>query len=77
MWAHYVQDLNLPEAGDMEEALNAASAVGDDRIQMQTQGTIVPDSFTHGTSQQRARRFTKGWETGDMNQGDTFSPDRL
>jgi predicted metalloprotease len=77
VWAHYVQDLNLLEAGDIEEALNAASAVGDDRIQTQTQGTIVPDSFTHGTSEQRVRWFTKGLETGDMNQGDTFSPDRL
>ncbi len=77
VWAHTLQELNVLEAGDIEEALNAASAVGDDRIQKQTQGYIVPDSFTHGTSEQRVRWFTKGWETGDMNQGDTFSPDRL
>jgi predicted metalloprotease len=77
VWAYYLKELNVLEAGDIEEALNAASAVGDDRIQKQTQGTIVPDSFTHGTSEQRVRWFTKGWETGDMNQGDTFSSERL
>lgn len=77
VWTHYVQDLNLLEAGDIEEALNAASAVGDDRIQRQTQGYVVPDSFTHGTSEQRVRWFTKGLESGDMNQGDTFNADRL
>jgi predicted metalloprotease len=77
VWSHYLQELNVLEAGDIEEALNAASAVGDDRIQKQTQGYIVPDSFTHGTSEQRYRWFKKGFDTGDMNQGDTFNADRL
>jgi len=77
VWTHYVQELNLLEAGDIEEALNAASAVGDDRIQRQTQGYVAPDSFTHGASEQRVRWFTKGLESGDVNQGDTISADRL
>jgi hypothetical protein len=53
--------------------MNAASAVGDDRIQMQSQGYVVPDAFTHGTSEQRRSWFMKGYQTGDLNQGDTFS----
>lgn len=57
----------------MEEALNAATAIGDDNIQKQSQGYVVPDSFTHGTSAQRARWFRRGYETGDINQGDTFA----
>ena len=55
-----------------EEALQAAAAIGDDNIQRQSQGYVVPDSFTHGTSQQRVRWFRRGFETGDLNQGDTF-----
>lgn len=73
VWAHYAQKKGVVEPGDIEEALGAASAVGDDRLQRETQGHVVPDSFTHGTSEQRARWFRKGLETGDNRQGDTFS----
>lgn len=73
VWAHYVSDLNLLEKGDIEEALNAASAIGDDRIQKKTQGYIVPDSFTHGTSAQRVKWFTLGYKEGDLDLWDTFS----
>jgi uncharacterized protein len=74
MWAHHAQEmLNILETGDIEEALNAAAAVGDDAIQMKYQGRVVPDSFTHGTSEQRREWFRKGWETGDYAQGDTFN----
>ena len=58
--------------GDLEEALGAASAIGDDRIMRQTRGTVVPDAFTHGTSAQRVRWFTRGFESGDPNQCETF-----
>lgn len=77
VWAHYTQQQDLLEAGDLEEALNAASAVGDDRIQKQQQGTVSPESFTHGTSEQRKRWFQKGFTTGDISQGDTFATDVL
>ena len=60
------------EAGDIEEALSAANAVGDDAIQSKMQGHVVPDSFTHGTSEQRMYWFNKGFRSGDINQGDTF-----
>lgn len=73
VWAHYTQQKDLLERGDLEEALNAASAVGDDNIQKQSQGYVVPESFTHGTSEQRKRWFYKGYTTGDMTQGNTFS----
>ena len=73
VFAKYVQNQGLLEAGDIEEALRAASAVGDDQIQRRTAGYVVPDSFTHGTSEQRLRWFKKGYDTGDMRQGDTFS----
>ena len=74
VWAHHDQKLNnILEEGDLEEALNAASAVGDDRIQRRTQGTVMPDAFTHGTSEQRRSWFQKGFQTGDINQGDTFA----
>ncbi len=73
VWAHYAQRKGILEQGDIEEALGAASAVGDDRLQRQTQGFVVPDSFTHGSSEQRARWFRRGLETGDIRQGDTFS----
>ncbi len=73
VWAHYAQKKGVVEPGDFEEALGAASAVGDDRLQKQTQGYVVPDSFTHGTSEQRIRWFRKGFETGDIRQGDTFA----
>lgn len=78
IYANYIRKLqqngeSILEEGDIEEALTAASAIGDDRIQKQTQGQVVPDSFTHGTSAQRMRWFKKGYETGDISQGDTFS----
>jgi predicted metalloprotease len=73
VWAHYAQKKGVLEPGDIEEALGAASAVGDDRLQREGQGYVVPDSFTHGTSEQRARWFKKGLETGDVRQGDTFN----
>ena len=77
VWARHVQGKNLLEEGDLEEAMTAASAVGDDRIQMQAQGYVVPDSFTHGTSEQRKRWFYKGYEAGDLSQWDTFSANDL
>ncbi|MBT1710460.1 zinc metallopeptidase [Fulvivirgaceae bacterium PWU5] len=78
VWAHHAQKMqNILEAGDIEEALGAASAIGDDRLQKQATGEVVPDSFTHGTSAQRVRWFKKGFETGDISQGDTFSTDDL
>lgn len=73
VWVHHAQKMfDILEAGDLEEALNAASAVGDDRIQMKQQGYVVPDSFTHGTSAQRKKWLKKGIQTGDYNQGNTF-----
>ncbi len=77
MWARYAHEKGIVEPGDFEEALGAASAVGDDRLQRQAQGYVVPDSFTHGTSEQRARWFKKGFETGDLRQGDTFNAPSL
>ena len=65
------------EPGDLEAALTAASAIGDDRLQQQAQGRIVPESFTHGSSDQRVRWFKRGFETGDMNQCNTFKAERL
>jgi predicted metalloprotease len=74
MWAHHAeQKWKILEQGDVEEALNAASAIGDDRIQRQAQGYVVPDSFTHGTSAQRLRWFRKGLQSGKFSDGDTFS----
>ena len=72
LWAHYAARRGLIEPGDIDEALRAASAIGDDRLQKQSQGYVVPDSFTHGTSEQRARWFRRGYDTGDIRQGDTF-----
>lgn len=73
VWAHHTQKMaDLLEKGDIEEALNAASSVGDDRIQMEARGYVVPDAFTHGTSAQRMFWFKKGFETGDLSAGDTF-----
>ncbi|MFM7159662.1 MAG: neutral zinc metallopeptidase, partial [Planctomycetaceae bacterium] len=65
------------EAGDIEEGLKAATAIGDDRLQMQSQGYVVPESFTHGTSEQRVRWFRKGLASGDLREGDTFSIRKL
>lgn len=74
IWAHHAQlTKNILDEGDVDEAVNAAAAVGDDRIQMQSQGYVVPDAFTHGTSEQRKSWFMKGFRTGDISQGDTFS----
>lgn len=73
LWAHYNEEMNnVLEEGDIEEALSAANAVGDDAIQKRAQGHVVPDSFTHGTSAQRMYWFKKGFESGDIKQGDTF-----
>lgn len=78
VWAHYEQKMqNILEKGDIEEAVNAAAAVGDDRIQMQARGYVIPDAFTHGTSKQRAKWFLKGWETGDLSIGNTFGTNKL
>jgi len=78
MWAHHTEKLRpILERGDIEEGLNAAGAIGDDRLQRQSRGTVVPDAFTHGTSAQRMRWFRRGLETGDFAQGDTFNQPRL
>jgi len=78
VWAHHAQKMKqILEVGDVESGLRAATAIGDDRLQMEAQGYVVPDSFTHGTSKQRVRWFTKGLKTGDINQGDTFNADEL
>jgi len=78
VWAHHAQErMSILEAGDLEEALNAASSIGDDRLQRRSQGYVVPDAFTHGTSEQRVRWFRLGYETGDMSKGDTFSAEPL
>lgn len=74
VWAHHSQkSAAMMEQGDLDEALNAANAIGDDRLQKQSGGRVVPDSFTHGTSAQRMKWFKKGFDTGDLKQGDTFN----
>jgi uncharacterized protein len=74
VWAHYAdQMLHTIEPGDIDEALRAASAIGDDVLQKKYQGRVVPDSFTHGTAEQRSDWLRKGWNTGDLGQGDTFN----
>ena len=74
LWAHYADRAkHVVEPGDVEEALRAASVIGDDNLQRRSQGHVVPESFTHGTSEQRVRWFRKGYETGDLRQGDTFA----
>ncbi|MDF9797592.1 putative metalloprotease [Catalinimonas alkaloidigena] len=78
LWAHHADQMyDILEQGDIEEALRAANAIGDDRLQKQSQGHVVPDAFTHGTSAQRMRWFKKGYETGDISQGDTFNAPNL
>src|SRR5258705_10902245 len=73
VWARYTDRVkHVVESGDGEEAMRAANAVGDDRLQSRSRGYVVPDSFTHGTSEQRARWFRRGYETGDVSQGDTL-----
>jgi uncharacterized protein len=73
VWGHNAAAKNQLDPGDVEEALTAASAIGDDRLQQQTQGRVVPDSFTHGTSAQRVRWFKRGMDTGRVQDCDTFS----
>ncbi|MDG3007254.1 KPN_02809 family neutral zinc metallopeptidase [Paludisphaera mucosa] len=78
VWAHHIEKKrHILETGDIESGLKAATAIGDDALQKQAQGYAVPDSFTHGTSEQRVRWFTKGLQTGDVNQGDTFNAPSL
>ena len=74
VWAHHAEEKwRILEEGDVEEAMNAANAIGDDRLQKQSQGRVVPDAFTHGTSEQRMRWFMKGLRSGKLEDGDTFS----
>jgi len=78
VWAHYAdKNLNVLDPGDLEEALQAATAIGDDKLQQEAQGRVVPDTFTHGTSAQRTRWFKLGYDTGDVERGDTFNTSRL
>ncbi len=78
VWAHYDQKMkNVIDPNDISEALNAANAIGDDRLQREAQGRITPDAFTHGTSAQRMYWFKKGYQTGDLSQGDTFAEGAL
>ena len=78
VWAHHAQEMKgILERGDIEQGLQAAKAVGDDRLQKQSRGYVVPDSFTHGTSAQRARWFRKGFQSGDVQGGDTFNAEEL
>ncbi len=76
VWAHHTARKDLLEEGDIAEALAAANAIGDDRIQQRTQGHVVPESFTHGTSEERMYWFRKGYESGDIRDGDTFASAR-
>lgn len=74
VWAHYDQKMkNVINSNDINDALNAANAIGDDRLQKEAQGHVTPDAFTHGTSAQRTYWFKKGFDTGDLSQGDTFN----
>ena len=74
IWAYYAdKTLGVVEPGDIDEALNAAAAVGDDRLEQEAQGRVVPDSFTHGTSEQRARWFKRGYDGGEISRCDTFA----
>jgi uncharacterized protein len=77
VWAHYANKKGILDPGDIEEALNAATAIGDDKLQQESQGYVVPDAFTHGTSEQRYRWFKKGYDSGDPDQGNTFQTDNL
>jgi len=77
VWGHHAGTMNQLDAGDIAEALNAATAIGDDRLQKQSQGSVVPDSFTHGSSEQRVRWFRRGMESGRPKDCDTFSTNAL
>ena len=72
VWGHHAGTMNQLDAGDIAEALNAATAIGDDRLQKQTQGRVVPESFTHGSSEQRVRWFKRGMDSGNPKDCDTF-----
>jgi len=73
VWGHHAGTMNQLDSGDIAEALNAATAIGDDRLQKQTQGHVVPESFTHGSSEQRVRWFQRGVKSGRPKDCDTFS----
>ncbi len=73
VWGHFMQNQQVLEQGDLEEALNAAQAIGDDRLQQQSQGRVIPDSFTHGTSEQRYAWFKRGFDSGNPNSCNTFA----
>jgi len=78
LWAHHAQKTRqILEEGDIEEALNAASSIGDDRLQQQSRGYVTPDSFTHGSSKQRVRWFRQGFNTGNISQCNTFKAENL
>ena len=77
VWARFADERGVVEPGDLEEAMGAATAIGDDRLQSEGQGYVVPDSFTHGTSEQRVRWFRNGYQAGDPRRCDTFSARNL
>ena len=77
VWGHFTQQKGLLEQGDIEEALNAAQQIGDDTLQKKMQGYVVPESFNHGTSEQRARWFAKGLRAKGIKEGDTFNAREL
>jgi len=78
VWAHHTEQMKqVIEEGDLEEAIKAASAIGDDKLQRESQGYVVPDAFTHGTSEQRVRWFSRGYQSGSLEDGDTFRAQEL
>ena len=77
VWAHHQKNAGYLDVGDLDEALTAANAIGDDTLQMQARGYVVPESFTHGTSEQRKRWFKNGYKTGTIQGGDTFNAKAL
>jgi uncharacterized protein len=77
VWGYYAKQKNVLEPGDVEAALNAASQIGDDRLQMESKGYVSPESFTHGSSEQRVHWFNEGMKSGDVNRCDTFSSRNL
>jgi predicted metalloprotease len=78
VWANHAQEMkNIIEPGDIESAMKAAAAIGDDKIQKQTQGYVVRDAFTHGSSEQRVRWFTRGYQSGKLEECDTFNTQQL
>lgn len=73
VWGHYMENENILDPNDLQEALNAAMAIGDDRLQKQAQGRVIPDSFTHGTSEQRYTWFKTGFDSGKVSSCNTFN----